>query len=986
MKYKTNIDLKKRKKSLKNNSRFAKRNTRNYAVRSGTRKSPLSKIKKARRAKIQKAIAIVVGIAFFVGIVLFLFLLWALQDVTSQLPSPDDPFKGKDESSIIYASNERSETDPEVLYKVFGDENRDFIDIEEIPEHVKWAVLAAEDVDFYEHPGFDLGGLIKAGLYEVFGVGSPRGGSTITQQLIKLTSLGPERTYERKIKEIIFALQVERLYTKDEILEMYLNVSPYGSNVYGIKTAAKFYFGKEPKDLTLSEAAILVRIPQSPVYNSPTLAPDPELGKENALIGREYVLNQMETHLDKINDHIESDDDIVLLEEIEAAREEEPVYKEPRIDITAPHFVFYVQEMLTTGEYNNGSPFDLSEIQTGGYKIYTTLDTQVQGIAEEEVAAGVNTYSLPRGGHNGAAIVTDPKNGDILAMVGSKDYFAESEGKLFDGKVNVTETLQSMGSSMKPTTYYKAFEMGISSPGSYLPDVPIKIGDYEPKNWDNSFYGPVTGAVARYQLQKSRNVPAIILVDAMGVNNYIDTLIDFGYETIAANPEGYGHSLTLGGGDVTMVEHAQGFGIFANGGDLIPLDPIKKITKYNPETDEDEVIYEKEAERQHVADQRAIYMVNHILNYKNGGPSEYIDGRDFAGKTGTTEYHKDTVYAGYSPDYVIIGWNGNNDNTSLVAGSWGENVTRPWVISMSKRIAPYFPDKTPFNRPGGLISGNACSDGDSDDSSLSCAESGGDLLIEGRVPPAYIYKKTFRVCSDQQDHLARDIDETVGQAIDVEVTIYKMPSPSLQSYLDKAMESTIPTEYCTIERSPNGGNPWAIFDSPADGGSISGTLNFNVNGYSAEGYATKIELYLAGTFIGSSTTLPYSGSFDVSGYEPGRYPLRARVYDNVGLYGDSSINVWINGSPNPNVSISGPATTLVGAATTINGSYTGSYSVSAMNLSIRTQGGALAANLDISSGSAIWTPDAAGTYTLHINVVTPEGIIFQSNDISITVN
>ncbi len=983
-KYSTKINLKNRKGNLKNQSRFARKNSRRYVAGSSRFSNPLNKMSKARKEKIQKALAIVLGVFFVVGLVGFIKAMSFLQGITAELPSPDAPFGKKNEASVIYAANTLPDSDEyEQLYKVFGEENRDFIDIENVPEHVKWAFLAAEDIDFYEHPGFDVGGLIKAGMYEVFGFGSPRGGSTITQQLIKQTALTSERSYERKIKELVMSLQVERLYGKDEILEMYLNVIPFGSNVYGLKTAAKFYYNKQVSDLTIAEAAVLARIPQSPVYNSPTLAPDPEEGKAAALEGRDYVLSQMMGNLDKINDHIESDDNIIIEEEINEAYEAEMVYVEPRIDIKAPHFVFYVQQLLTNRPYNNGEPFELPEIQTGGYKIYTTLDMNMQKIAEEEVLSGVNTYAMPRGGHNGSAIVTRPDNGDILAMVGSKDYFADSEGLLFDGKVNVTNTLQSMGSSMKPAGYYKAFEMGISSPGSYLPDVPIEIGNYKPRNWNGAFKGPENGAIARNQLSESRNIPALILIDAMGVDKYVQTLTEFGYETVANNPGGYGPSLILGGGDVTMVEHAQGYGIFANGGDLVQLDPIARITKFNPDSGEDEVVYEKEPEREHVADQRAIFMVNHILNYKNGGPASDIDGRDFAGKTGTTEDTKDTIFAGYSPDMVIIGWNGNNDNTSMVAGSWGENVTKPWVTNLAKRLAPFFPEKQAFSRPGGLISGNACLDSDDDEDTV-CAESGGDLLIEGRIPPAYKYKKTFRVCTDQQDKLAREIDENVGKAMDVEIMVYKMPSPALQPFLDKATESLIPTEYCDIDRSPNGNNPWAEFNSPTNGASVNDTLNLNINAYSVEGYPTRMEIFLAGTEIVDTTDIPYVGSFDVSSYEPGTYPLRVRVYDNTGLFGDSSITVKINGT-NPDLSINVvPNSPIKGNPALINGNYGGSSAITSMEIVIEGAGGKQVK--DISGGTYNWTPAAAGNYSLTLKAYTDQGVTLVSAVKNVTVS
>ncbi len=671
-----------------------------------------------------KTVSVTFGVIFILSVISIIGSLKYIQFINSQLPSPDNPFKGRDQTTIIYASNFADNSDEyEELYTIFDEENRISLKINEVPEHVKWAILAAEDIDFYEHKGFDLAGITKAVLHHIFNIGEQRGGSTITQQLIKQTTLGNEVSFDRKLREILMAIQVERKYTKDEILEMYLNVNNFGSNVYGLKTAAKFYFDKDLNELTIAEAALLARIPQNPVFNSPTLSPYPEDGKKRAISGMNYVLDQMKLNLEKINDHIEDDEKIILAEEINSAAEQKMAFQNPLINIQAPHFVFYVEKLLTTENYNNGKPFELNELQKGGYRIYTTLDMNIQKIAEEEVMSGVNNYSMSRNGHNGAAIITNPKNGDIIAMVGSKSYDAQDEGKYFNGQVNVVDSLQSMGSSMKPAAYYKAFEMGISSPGSYLPDIPISIGNYSPRNWDGRFKGSKVDAVARSQLSQSRNLPAVILVDLMGKNNYINTLIDFGYKTIASDPNNYGPSLVLGGGDVTMIEHAQAYGIFANNGNLTYLDPIQQITKYDSESGEEKIVYERSIISEQKADPKAVYLVNHVLNYKNGGPGDYIDGRDYAGKTGTTELHKDTIYVGYTPDFVVVGWNGNNDNTPMYYGSWGENVTKPWVISLSKRIASHFPEKLAFSRPGGIIS------------------YGHDLAIDGRIPDRSIFNK-----------------------------------------------------------------------------------------------------------------------------------------------------------------------------------------------------------------------------------------------------
>ncbi|HEX9804729.1 MAG TPA: transglycosylase domain-containing protein [Candidatus Dojkabacteria bacterium] len=981
--YTTKINLKKRKRKLVDQSKYTHRNSRVYAGSSKKKKgikNILSRLSFAKKEKFQKILAVALGVGFVVFLVGFLLTMNYLKTITEDLPSPDAPFGRKAEASIILAANQ-VDGQNEQLYKLFGDENRDTIQLEDIPEYVQWSFLAAEDIDFYKHPGFDVAGITRAGLYEVFKVGTPSGGSTITQQLIKQV-IGDERSYNRKVKEIILALEVERRYSKEEILEMYLNTINFGGNNHGLKTAAKFYFNKEVSELTLAETAVLVRIPQSPLYNSPTLAPDPELGRENALKGREYVLNQLTQNFDKVNDAIENEEDKITIEMIDEAREQELVYEVPRIDIKAPHFVFYAQKLLTTQGYNNGEPFDLNELRTGGYKIYTTLNMEIQRIAEEEVLNGVNTYSLPNGGHNGSAIVTNPKNGDILAMVGSKSYDAESEGKLFDGKVNVADSPQSMGSSMKPTAYYAAFAQGTLAPGSYVPDIEIELGTYKPKNYDGRFKGLDANSTVRAQFIESRNIPAIIAIEAAGLENYLDTLAAFGYSEAINNRQNYGYSATLGGIDVTLVEHAQAYGVFANGGDLVKTDPIQKIVKVDFDSGEEEVVYEKEPAREQVADPQAVYLVNNVLNINSGGTGIRLDGRDSAGKTGTSDGNRDVSYAGYTSDFVVVGWNGNNDNERMGSRAFGVTVTKPWIGNIMQRITPFFPEAGSFERPGGIISSSGCSADDP-------AECGGgnDLVIADKIPPAYLFVKKYRVCSDQQDHLARDIDEQVGKAMDLNLKIYKMPTERLQPFVDRIVQNQIPTEFCTVSRSPNDGKPWASFNSPGSGASVSGNMSVNIKGFSTSSFVTKIELYLQGSLVSSSSSDTLTDSIDVSSYEAGTYTLRARVYDNTGAFGDSSINIAVNGT-NSNFNISTtPNSPTNGVPATVNVSYGGSSTMASMKVYIVNPGGSNeVSGANISSGTYLWTPQQNGAYKIYIVGTTSSGIVMTSTTKNVTVN
>jgi hypothetical protein len=385
-------------------------------------------------------------------------------------------------------------------------------------------------------------------------------------------------------------------------------------------------------------------------------------------------------------------------------------------------------------------------------------------------------------------------------------------------------------------------------------------------------------------------------------------------------------------------------------------------------------------------------MVNHILNYKNNGPGADIDGRDYSGKTGTTELSKDTIFAGYTPDFVVLGWNGNNDNSSMSSRAFGENVTKPWVVNLSQRIAPFFPEKSPFPRPGGLVSGNSCgsSNSNNDDSDLECAESGGDLLIEGNVPPGYIYSKTFRVCTDQPTKLARDLDENLGFATDKNVKVFKMASPSLQPYLDAAVDNAnlIPTEFCDKQRSPNGSNPWGVFSSPSNNQVVSGSINVNIQGYSVEGATTKIEVYIGdpgnGVMVGSENGDSFSGSIDLSAYETARIPIYARVFDNTGKVGDSFVYVNVNASVNSDLVITSPASPVTADSTqSIGYSWAGGYNFTKVLVSISGPGG-YASTLEIPIGGSVsWTPPA-GDYSLFLRGFVGDGSVVFGPSYSVT--
>lgn len=930
-----------------------RRSPRNYAAKKwGYGRDSYSKGRRLRKLmskkKVKKALQISLAAGFillFFGIV---FTLWYVQKISKDLPSPDEPFGAKDTASVIYDRNGNQ------LYKVYGNENRDPLELPDdtpitdvVPESVVWAFLSAEDINFYEHSGFDVTSMINCGIKNVAGT-STCGGSTITQQLVKQTVLTNERRLERKVKELLLSMQVERLYGKDQILAMYLTVAPMGSNVYGVNTGSRFYFGKDLKDLSLAEAAILASIPQNPSILSPTLSTDPDGAEEKLKARQNYVLDQMLKYKDKINKEVD-DDEFITEDKINEAREQELVYVEPRIDIKAPHFVFYVQQVLQERNYNNGIPFTLAEIETGGYKITTTLDYDLQETAEKYLKEnGVGIYGAKYGAKNAALATIRPSTGEVLAYVGSKDYNAESEGKLFDPKVDILTSLQQPGSSAKPITYYNAFNTAVASPGTDIPDIPIKIGNYEPKNSDGTFSGMNT---ARYHLVNSKNIPAIILVEATGVSKYIETAKNFGYTTFT-DPSNYGPSITLGAADVEPIEHAQAFGVLANGGNYVQHEVILKIEDKNGD-----IVYEHKPELKKVADAQATYLVNDVLKgVPKAWPTFTGDGRDVAAKTGTSEENRDTWYVMYSPEFVTVGWLGNNDNTRMAGNAFGSTSVKPWVQSYMQAILGYFPEKKSFSRPSGISTKQVCTG--SGDSKICSGSS--DLVIDGREPPVYMSKKTVRVCDDQQANLAREIDESTGHAIDKEFIIYKMPAESLQSFADQKF-STLPDSYCTIDRSPQG-NPWATFTNPSSGATYASTLPVAFNAFSPNANVTRVDMYIDSSKVGSTTTLPYSNSFDISGLSAGSHSFRAVVYDAAGKSGESSISFNIS---NGAYTITSPSGSTVTSPVTVTASFSGAGSPSGVKLCIDGSCTISMSGSGTGPYTATWSP-SAGTYTIHV--------------------
>ena len=570
--------------------------------------------------------------------------------VAKDLPSP-----GKVNKRVIAESTKIYDRSGEhLLYEVHGEEKRTLIQFEQIPPSVRAATIALEDQDFYSHHGIKLTSIARAVLKDVIERSAAQGASTITQQFVKNSLLTNEKTLIRKIKEVILSIEIEQKFSKDEILAMYLNEIPYGSNAYGIEAAAQTFFGKSAKDLSLDEAALLAGLPKAPTYYSPYGA-----RAEQLKIRQEVALNQMA----KLG--------YISQEEADAAKQVDVFGKLSvnRDAIAAPHFVMYIRDYLTE-KYGEGG------VESMGLKVYTTLDWDKQMKAEEIVKEKAQENATRWNAENASLVAIDPKTGQILTMVGSKDYF----DKEIDGQVNVAIRDRQPGSSFKPYVYLAAFMKGYT-PETMIYDVETEFEtvegkEYKPQNYDGTFRGPLHMKEA---LAQSLNIPAVKTLYLVGVKDAITLAKNLGITGL--NDENrYGLSLVLGGGEITLLDHVSAYSTLATGGVKHSKTAILRI-----ENAQGEVIEEfKPDAGERVIEEKYVAMLDHVMStnayrapvFGENSPLR-SDNRPIAAKTGTTNEFRDGWTIGHTPSISVGVWAGNNDNTPMRAGADGVNVAAP---------------------------------------------------------------------------------------------------------------------------------------------------------------------------------------------------------------------------------------------------------------------------------------------------------------------
>src|SRR3989338_4001628 len=614
---------------------------------------------------------------FKVGLVTVAMIIAAVWFFTKDLPSPKQlETRQVPQTTKIYDRNEK------LLYNIYTDQNRTKVALSEIPDNLKKATIAIEDKDFYKHRGFDIYGIVRATRKTLF-EGNLQGGSTITQQLVKSAFLTPERTKNRKIKELYLAFRVEMAFSKDKILEMYLNQVPYGGTAWGAAAAAEQYFGKDVKDLDLAESALLAGLPAAPTYYSP-FGTDPARAKTRQKLVQKRMLE--EGYIPKA--------------QADEAAGEELQFRQATTDIKAPHFVMFVREYLA-GKYGE------KVASQGGLKVITTLDLDLQEKTQEIVKDNIDKLKGYRVG-NGSALVTKPKTGEILAMVGSKDFFDQS----IDGNVNVTIAARQPGSSIKPINYATALERRLITLATIIMDVSTTFSGgprpYRPVNYDGKFHGPVT---VRNALGNSYNIPAVKVLAINGVGEMIKKAKEMGISTFEDESR-YGLSLTLGGGEVKMTDMATAFGVFANEGVMQDLVSVLKVEDSSCRTLEE---FKKKAGRR-VLSREVSFLISSILSDNGARSAAFgtnsllkISGKTVAVKTGTTDDKRDNWTIGYTPSYLAAVWVGNNDNTpmnpAITSGITG--ATPIW----NEIIKEVLKDKIneAFKVPSGVVGLETCS-------------------------------------------------------------------------------------------------------------------------------------------------------------------------------------------------------------------------------------------------------------------------------------
>ncbi len=756
-----------------------------------------------------------------------------------------------------------------LLYEIHGAQKRTVVELDQIADTAKWAAISIEDKDFYKHRGFSIRSILRAVLVNILNRGAVQGGSTITQQLVKNAILTNERSFGRKIRELILSSEIERRFSKDQILKLYFNEIPYGSTSYGIESAAQTFFGKSAKDLDLPESALLAGLPKGPTYYSPYGT------HRDELVGRwKHILDQMAEQKYVTQEAVDVAKKIDILKRVRAKRE----------SINAPHFVFYVRELLsdTYGE---------QAVESGGLKVITTLDWEKQQAAEKAVDEGIAAVEKA-GGSNAALVSLDPNTGEIVAMVGSRDYF----NKEVDGAVNVTLRPRQPGSSFKPIVYLASFIKGYT-PSTVLYDItttfPTPQGPYEPKNYDLKERGPVT---IRTALQGSLNIPAVKAIYLTGIGNVLDLADLMGYTTLRDRSR-FGLSLVLGGGEVKLLEHTAAYGIFATEGVKHRTTAILKVEDAKGQVLEE---WKKDAGVR-VVDEEPTRNITNVL--QDNAARAFIFGernsltlpdRQAAAKTGTTNDFRDGWTVGYVPQLAAGVWVGNNDNSPMKRG--GANAAPIWNAYMREALKG-----TPaqnFTAPQAIITGKGILDGQTMPETKVTIDRISGKLATDFTPMTTREERVYREVHDTLHYVNKD--DPRG-AIPTDPAADPMYAPWEEAVARWATAQNIvaakpPTEYDDVHKPEY--RPTVSWVTPSDTSTVtSRTITLEANASAPRG-VSRVEFGVDGQYLGKTTSLPYRLTVTLPGsLERGFHTFTATAFDDIDSSASASATVNVNADP-----------------------------------------------------------------------------------------
>jgi 1A family penicillin-binding protein len=811
----------------------------------------------------------IVGILFSIGII---FVVGVFAWISRDLPDPDRI----QDRNIAQSTQIFDRSGNNLLYEIYGDEKRTLVSLEDIPDFLEQATISIEDKNFYKHGGVSVWGIFRSLITNVLR-GEKAGGSTMTQQFIKNAILTSEKKYTRKIKEVILAYQLEKKFSKDEILRMYLNEIPYGSTAYGVQAASQRYFGKNVQDINLAEATILAALPQAPTRYSPFGS------NKDLLIGRQqYILDVM------------VEQGYISEAEAEEAKTTELEFTTQFTDIEAPHFVMYVKELLT-------DKYGERVVEEGGLKVITTLDYDKQKIAEEIIAEQVPKNESRYNAENASLVAIDTKTGQILTMVGSRNYFDDE----IDGQVNVSIRDRQPGSSFKPMAYVTAFEKGFS-PDTMLFDLKTDFGDYSPSNYDGAERGPLS---MRTALAGSLNIPAVKTLYLAGVSNVLETAHELGYTTLN-DPDRYGLSLVLGGGEVKLLEHVAAYAVLAREGIRHPSTPILKV-----EDKEGKVLEEyKESKGLEVIDKTSVQELNSILTdnsaraYAFGASNNLtLPDRPVAAKTGTTNDYRDAWTMGYTPSIAAGVWVGNNDNSEMSRGAAGAVVAAPIWNEFMKRSLTGTPVET-FHSPPENKSEKPILKGEIDSITKRVVDIFSKKIIPesclDSYPEKYIieadYKETHTILHfvDKYDpqgsapeNPANDPQYSKWEApvrAWAEKNGYIFPGQEVYEDCDSRPTSDQPT--ITIKKPTN--------DAELDEDSFNISIKSSASGNHR---LVKVDYFIDKTLVESVTKNPFQTSYSPFNLTNGAHTLTVISYDEVSNFSQDSVSFTYNSSQSATV-------------------------------------------------------------------------------------